>query len=244
MKKVLLIASVIALSVLIYSACSKSTEVISSSLKFDQIDNIGVIHNQALDYLSNNVDVNTASKEVYFNAIKNYLLTIAADSDKDEIAKMDLNTCNCDKKYGSIEAWVKENKPNFIEEKYLLRYSKVLEITDNVNTFWNEVKKIELDIINESDMALNKSKLLGFSSILRHSSMYWQNVYEDENHPFHLKMMNHSMNKSGWPIIDTYALIDALAYYDCLEHGQFGSYDTATSTCLGQATYSSARAFN
>jgi hypothetical protein len=78
---------------------------------------------------------------------------------------------------------------------------------------------------------------------LRNSSIYWQNVYEDEKHPFHLKMMSHQANKSGWPI-DTYALIDALSYYDCLEHGQFGSYDTAKSTCLGQATYSSARAFN
>lgn len=244
MKKVLFILIVASLSVFIYSACTKEAEVVKHTLDLEEISRVGEVHNQALDYLSENIDVNTASKEMYFSTIKEFFTTIAVtDKEKLAVSNMNLNTCNCDKKYTSIESWIDENNPNEVEKAYLLKYAKLKQMKE-VTAFWDAVEKIETKIYDDSDENLDKIKLLGFSSILKHSFNYWNNVKEDENHAFHSKIMNHSLDK--WtPDIHFYvAVVDALAYNDCLSNGGFSDRNDAINTCTGQSTYSSARAFD
>lgn len=244
MKKVLIIIGTAVLTLLIYSACSKQVEEISPSIDLEEISKIGEIHNQAIDYLAQEIDVNTASKEMYFNTIKEYLIKNAStDDERKVINAMNLNTCGCDKKYTSIESWIEENNPTVFEEMYLLKYSKLLNKSDDVGVIWKEIEKVELEIFNETESNLDKARLLGFSSILKHSFKYWSNVRADETHAFHLKMMSNQLDKA-WIPIDIYALIDALSYYDCLGNGGFSDRDHAISTCTGQATYSSVRAFD
>ncbi|GEM_PF-2310406 len=254
MKQKLLLTAYVSIIILIGIACSRqeiTTDIETSVLSDAQLEKItaanqiGLRHNQALDYLASHCDLFTVTNEQKFQIISDFFVSISnTDKQKTEWMEAKKRGCSdCNFTYNSISEWVNANKSKLseIEIGYILQMEKALDIynSDGIEKLIDALQVLEKTMVTDAKLT-HPSMLLGTSAILRHSIQYWHDAYSNPKHLYY-DVVNHDVVPRN---ICTYclrvAIVDAFAYSDCLSNGHFGTWEVANNVCTGQGAYSSA----
>ena len=246
--------SVLILSTLLF-ACSKLEQTYPSkgsntienrtTLDPDDFTYIGVQHNAALDYLTSQVHVDTASDQTKrFHIYQYFYGQATSDSARTILTYYYNNPLNFNE--GALYGvnWLTYCGSNYStrERYYLTKITNFAVNATNGTNHSDSLAVLEAQLVTDTTRSLRKVMLLGTTSIARSSYYYWENAYNTSNHPYYSQVHLGNQNPIGfW--ISPWIIKDIVAYVNCMgfDPTQKPSYPVWNQVCGNQATYESAR---
>lgn len=202
--------------------------------KIADVEKIGIDHNASIDYMLANNSLNRISDEEMKESIFEYY-----SNKYPNFNQLSLNNeCNCE---------IIRNLQELIEKNPSISSSKVLRLEQliaiaGIEDTEDRDAQIRLFMISviEDNQIEDKESLLGTASIIKYSSRYWRNAFEDSNHQYYANLREQNNGSRICLYCIATIISDALSYQDCMENINTSSQGDAEDRCSAQSSYSSA----
>ncbi|MEI6695178.1 MAG: hypothetical protein WCO13_03830 [Bacteroidota bacterium] len=212
MKKIsLIIASLLIFSSFIFYSCKKEDKLnnTNGSVNVSKPNNpkrstenpfdfVGVEHNQYLDYLSANCNVNAITKIDIYNANKGFFSDYSLTYDQFEQQLLKNQDQILKLSNGEDNNLVNNDYNDELTKLCLTQFNDLIgSLVKNdelvsPDFFSLQIEKIEQSVIEQglyslpdTDTINNHARVLCFLSIAKHSYNYWYNAYMDNTNPWH-----------------------------------------------------------